>query len=133
MSYLIVSLTPIQNVTKVNALPLAEFTWSSDNYSRTTVPDDLPVFYDWLRDDYGRLCGVECYILPEHRQWLGELCSIATGSEYGPVAAVWCKGCHVMPDGVQGFGNIWFYESIDKKWLLVVGSEWLRKSDSEYL
>jgi hypothetical protein len=106
-------------------------------FQQRPIPDDEIVFYDWLADKDGSLCGIEIHVrhddvLLKSRQRIEELSSVRI--HYYP--QIWFGSQRSANElGMEAFGDIHFFASEDENELAVlVGlDKWLAPKQREAL
>jgi hypothetical protein len=132
--YLIVEPLPSVKIGMMDSLSPSAVDWHGDHYTGVTLPDDSPVFYDWVRDDLGRIVGVDLYIWREHADLLGDLCSALAEHINGALRVMFVPDAVGSPDGTQGFGDIFFYRCSTDRWLIAIETKsWLKSGDTQRL
>ena len=91
--------------------------------------EDELIFYDWIADESGKVCGIEFHIGNEHH-----LITALRGRPYvafDPFPRIMFRRVAMArPRGVEAFGDLWFLTTNDGRWLVVVGLDnWLESGD----
>lgn len=134
MAYLIIEPLPKVKLGTTVSLSPAEVNWHGRHYAAVSVPDDTPLFYDWVRNDNGNIVGIDLYFWQEHAESLHDLCDALVKHEEGAARILFLPQATGVPDGTQGFGNIFFYRCSRSRWLIAIEIEsWVRPSDTQWL
>lgn len=103
-------------------------------YFREVVPDDsVPLFYDWIKDDTGNLCGLELHLWNEHPL------SVALRRKpyvtFEPFPRVLFRPvASAQPCGLEAFDDLWLLAANHDSWLIVVGLDhWLTQRERDQI
>lgn len=132
--YLIIEPLPSVKLGMMASLPEGHVDWNEERFIAVSLPDDSIVFYDWVRDDAGRIVGMELCPWAENADMLRDLRSAHNGGEGGDVRIMFVPGGAGPSDATQGFGNISFYRGSTGRWLIAIDTRWwLKPGDVERL
>lgn len=134
MEYLIIEVKPKVTLGVLKAHPGAQLEWNGQTYTQVLVPDNEPVFFDWVRSYEGHIVGIELYIWNEHPIVLQGLRASNNNSNLDGTQILFSSDDDGTCDGTQGFGDIHFFCSASNQWVVAVGTElWLKPEDKIWL
>jgi hypothetical protein len=106
-----------------------------NNITSMVVGDDNVVFYDWLIDRSGNACGLEIHLSPNDLLFSGVRLNEISLVELNCFVRVWfSQKRNGIPQGMEAFGDIFFFRAKDNTLLVIVGLEdWLSPSQAQQL
>lgn len=103
-----------------------------DRASPLGIVQDVNVFYDWIEDLNGNVCGISLHIDRNHLFASGLKCRRYVS--FDPYLTVWfTEQRNGTPRGLEAFGDIELLESTMGGQTVKVSTDWLEEEDLPYM